>query len=432
MESYEKEKWVRESLIRTFNDYRQAKAMLQEKQALFGNKLYKYCPIWENDLIESQKYIDNIKNSKLYFSRISNFNDPFDSFVTFSIEVFLNKFLSPVLTKQVGGQAKMVTEFLSQTIVSDANTYESDRDVTEAIEKWLVEQLSTYAENGILQNLDSINYQTMLMGMFASLFSQPELLMKCAVSIGDDPIKLQDLFISITKKILTDPETIKKLGMEVTDDYFDKMGLLVGTSNPDDGELDEGMQKFAESVQAIKPETKQMIEKMYKTFEDTFKITCFTTNSDNALMWAHYANKHKGFCVEYDFSNVPDDDFLINLHPVIYTKERPSVPYNLFDLTDLENPKVSTSTESTVEMIIALLKKSDVWDYEDEWRLIIPDLKENRLDFDCISKVVLGCKINSKTEKELIEICRDKNIAISKMHMDDSHYRLVEKDIIFK
>lgn len=428
MESFEKENWIRENLTESLNDYSKAKVMLQAKQQLFNSKLYKYCPVWSDDLVESQKYLDNIKDSQLYFSQISNFNDPFDSFVTFSIEVFLNKFLSPVLSNQLGSQARMATDLLSKAMLSDANTYEENQEITESLESWLVEQLVLSAEDGTLQNLNESNFQTLILKMFSSLFFNPQLLNKFS-AIGNDPIRQEDFFISVLKKILTDPAIVKKLGMDVTDDYFSKMGLLMGTNTVPDGAIDEDTIKFAESVKAIKPETKKMIEKIYQTLENTFKITCFTTKADNALMWAHYANKHQGFCIEYDFNMVVDADFLINLYPVIYTNERPSVPYNLFDISDLKNPKISTSTESTVELIIALLKKSDIWEYEDEWRLVIPDLKENRLAFDCISKVILGCKISPQTEAELLNICENKNIKLSKMYMDDSHYRLIEKNI---
>ena len=43
---------------------------------------------------------------------------------------------------------------------------------------------------------------------------------------------------------------------------------------------------------------------------------CFTENPNNMPMWAHYANNHQGFCVEYE---VPKND---HLYPVIYTNHR--------------------------------------------------------------------------------------------------------------
>lgn len=39
-------------------------------------------------------------------------------------------------------------------------------------------------------------------------------------------------------------------------------------------------------------------------------------------MWSHYANKHTGFCVEYDISLL-DNFYKLNLFPVLYSNNRP-------------------------------------------------------------------------------------------------------------
>jgi hypothetical protein len=35
------------------------------------------------------------------------------------------------------------------------------------------------------------------------------------------------------------------------------------------------------------------------------RICCFTTNKKNLLLWAHYADSHKGVCVEFDATKLP-------------------------------------------------------------------------------------------------------------------------------
>lgn len=42
----------------------------------------------------------------------------------------------------------------------------------------------------------------------------------------------------------------------------------------------------------------------YRTLIDEQKrrsIACFTESNDNSAMWGHYADSHRGFCIEYDF-----------------------------------------------------------------------------------------------------------------------------------
>jgi hypothetical protein len=81
-------------------------------------------------------------------------------------------------------------------------------------------------------------------------------------------------------------------------------------------------------------------------------VFCVSTKRDNLLMWAHYADSHRGICLEFDgLSNL-----MAHAHKVTYSVER--VPINPFDDSD------------AAMMDKSLLTKSDHWSYEAEWRLI--------------------------------------------------------------
>jgi hypothetical protein len=47
-----------------------------------------------------------------------------------------------------------------------------------------------------------------------------------------------------------------------------------------------------------------MVEEFNKNYRDNFKISCFSARSDEVLMWSHYANKHSGVCIGFDFPYV--------------------------------------------------------------------------------------------------------------------------------
>ena len=40
--------------------------------------------------------------------------------------------------------------------------------------------------------------------------------------------------------------------------------------------------------------------------KDKLKICCFSEVDDNILMWSHYADSHKGLCLEFDTKKIPD------------------------------------------------------------------------------------------------------------------------------
>lgn len=89
-------------------------------------------------------------------------------------------------------------------------------------------------------------------------------------------------------------------------------------------------------------------------------VACFTEdNLDNILMWSHYANGHKGFCLEFDTNYAPFLD-TEQLRRVIYSEKYPSLPFSYY---------LKDESEGIPDDI--LRTKSLNWKYENEWRLIL-------------------------------------------------------------
>src|SRR5208282_855772 len=52
------------------------------------------------------------------------------------------------------------------------------------------------------------------------------------------------------------------------------------------------------------------------------KLCSFSAVNNSLLMWSHYADHHKGFCLEYDLEALkPDHPFRHNLYPVVYSEQ---------------------------------------------------------------------------------------------------------------
>jgi hypothetical protein len=78
---------------------------------------------------------------------------------------------------------------------------------------------------------------------------------------------------------------------------------------------------------------------------------CLTANPRSILMWTHYADNHRGICLEYGCGK---SEFGIAVK-VVYTDEYPLWrPHQLGEILDI------------------LITKSNVWAYEEEYRLVIP------------------------------------------------------------
>lgn len=100
---------------------------------------------------------------------------------------------------------------------------------------------------------------------------------------------------------------------------------------------------------------------------DFYRIRCFCIGRGNEpvkniLMWSHYADEHKGFCIKYKLSNYfyKEDDTNENRH--MYLKK---IKY--------ENVKFDLSIKSINTNLAFATKKKD-WKYENEARLIVYDM----------------------------------------------------------
>lgn len=97
-----------------------------------------------------------------------------------------------------------------------------------------------------------------------------------------------------------------------------------------------------------------------------YGVLCLSVKFTASLMWAHYADKHRGVCLEYDAREFADEtgwDF--NLHRVDYFRS------NQIDLTTLHSAFVEKSNASQRKVEDAyFFTKSSAWSYEEEWRVI--------------------------------------------------------------
>ncbi len=116
---------------------------------------------------------------------------------------------------------------------------------------------------------------------------------------------------------------------------------------------------------------------------DQAGVLSFSENNDNILMWAHYANKHYGVCLEFAFNrwgNMP-----VHWDKVDYMMERP-----LLTLLSEEQNAAGTLQK------IAFTKHKD-WEYEKEWRIIcsFKDPSDRYLEFpekNVLTGIIFGLK----------------------------------------
>ncbi len=125
----------------------------------------------------------------------------------------------------------------------------------------------------------------------------------------------------------------------------------------------------------------------------------------NTVMWAHYANYHKGFCVKYCIPSSftmtqPEDGKILMLMPINYTERFP-----LMGLGGINDNLTFKDVFFT---------KQKLWEYEHEHRLLFfdkngsPDFPTPKLPNGSIKAIYLGVKSSEKNRTKLLEIIKDK------------------------
>ncbi|AQR98149.1 DUF2971 domain-containing protein [Clostridium saccharoperbutylacetonicum] len=181
----------------------------------------------------------------------------------------------------------------------------------------------------------------------------------------------------------------------------------------------------------------EIIQELIKSYREEVLIGCFTTNlANNMPMWAHYANNHKGFCLEY---NIHKPKFFF---PISYEGERApaNVVYmNYINLATKSYKKTITDEEiKDFKLYQSLIFHSTIikhssWEYENEYRLLFPKSEANRVvhvnkNGGLIPNSVLGIEIksiyigmscNEMYKDKLIGIGKKLGINVYEMYFDD-------------
>ena len=150
----------------------------------------------------------------------------------------------------------------------------------------------------------------------------------------------------------------------------------------------------------------EALKRLAWAYADTHGILSFTTIRDDPLLWSHYANCHKGFCIGFDY-----DRLSIVLDRFLHMTGVPS-PGRWIDYVK-EMPVIIPCNDdgADVDAYLRLLTiKSDHWNYEKEYRYVFSRWKDEALEFDasCVSEVILGSKISDQDRDEIPIIVRER------------------------
>ena len=163
---------------------------------------------------------------------------------------------------------------------------------------------------------------------------------------------------------------------------------------------------------------------MHKAYRYTTKVACFVKNdklptgdefSDrkkhendepeylNELMWAHYADSHKGVCIKYHFPKTMTRDAKCGNKVLAYFRD---VRYS----DDVYN----TGKDDGITMNDAFFLKGKAWEYENELRYLYFD-HDGKTDYTqvaipgCVAAVYFGLKCPEEERQFIMKLLEGKN-----------------------
>jgi hypothetical protein len=130
---------------------------------------------------------------------------------------------------------------------------------------------------------------------------------------------------------------------------------------------------------------------------DRAGIVCFSKVRDDILMWAHYADKHKGLCLEFDGSS--NCIFFGEAQPVEYEDYTP-IPLH----EDRER-----------QMTRVILTKSNHWLYEKEYRIFRPETASQDLNYpvELLTGIIFGCMTPDKVRASVKQWVKEGNCRVA-------------------
>jgi hypothetical protein len=185
--------------------------------------------------------------------------------------------------------------------------------------------------------------------------------------------------------------------------------------------------RFKEELDLISNETlksmllnnvQSVLQKLIEHFLKNYGVCCFTEINNDILMWGHYADSFKGFCLEFRTEYDP----FFKLHQVKYKNCFPT--FNILDLyLNHDNSQVKD----------LYCTKYINWNYEKEWR-VLHDKAGTLFHYEpkCLKAIYFGPKIDNSLREIFCLILHGQNpeVELWQGELSDKKFEIKESSII--
>lgn len=118
----------------------------------------------------------------------------------------------------------------------------------------------------------------------------------------------------------------------------------------------------------------KFVDERIKEVFERCGLLCLTKKNDNLLMWAHYADEHRGVCIEFDMMG--DPELFGDFGKVEYDNNFPEIDY-------IKEQSSGDNTSKSNTILKITKHKSPDWSYEQEYRVLKLNLQKDE-DHDAV------------------------------------------------
>jgi len=308
--------------------------------------LYKY--------VSFQTLLKVLENSTLRFSRVSDFNDPFDGQLL-PIRKFGWKQFFGALRDET---ARLVT-------AKDESIYQLPGDIP----------------------TDSV--------------------ISAAAQLAKELLNQSDKGIAISPEHCDEPEKVEPLSKLLRPMiYLAQQGRLGSTE-----EALERLNGFLDLFQndRVQFSLQDADRRMISALADSVHVLCLSEVRDSLLMWSHYAEQHTGAVLKLD-TRSDTAGYFATARPVIYEKELPTFEQP----RSLVRRYLGLPVDTDRGMSRQFFTKSVEWAYEKEWRVMATAEMREQGEFvpfqqGCLAAIYLGCRVTTSKVRSVLDLVIDKH-----------------------
>ena len=206
----------------------------------------------------------------------------------------------------------------------------------------------------------------------------------------------------------------------------------------------ENSLRITQAIEATRPKSlAQARSAITEKLEEHVASLCLSETYSDLLMWAHYAGGHQGFVIEFDTTS----SFLRQLTPPNHIQfDAAEIEAFLAEYgapREIDYHSKRPATVATKLNFDLLLIKSVHWEYEEEWRMLMPPDYANYWKFpdkpddpfiflfevppSCITGIIIGCNAGNSLKSQILDLRNNSatgHIQIQQAEIDDIDYKL--------